>query len=113
MFYYISDLNGAFGPPKRIMREREVERVLCTQVRKAGGLCLKFVSPGWNGAPDRVCLFPGGRMVFVEVKAPGQRARPLQEARHRQLKKLGFVVQVLDNTEDIATFIERYSASGK
>ena len=91
------------------MRERDVERALVTHVKKAGGLCLKFVSPGWSGAPDRLVLFPGGLVCFVEVKAPGQRPRPLQRARHSQLKKLGFMVEVLDDPEEIPALIERIS----
>ena len=82
-----------------MVRERDVERALIRQVRKAGGLCLKFVSPGWDGAPDRVCLWPGGRITFVELKAPGKKPRPLQIRRIEQLRELGFEVTVVDNLE--------------
>ena len=95
------------------MRERDVERALAAGVKKAGGLCLKFVSPGWAGAPDRMVLFPGGKICFVEVKAPGQRPRPLQEARHGQLKKLGFMVVVLDDPGDIPDIIESMKGGGQ
>ncbi len=81
------------------VREKEIERVLINAVRKAGGLCLKFVSPGWSGAPDRLCLWPGGRLVFVEVKRPGERLRPLQERRAEQLRRMGFDVRVVDSKE--------------
>ena len=82
-----------------MVRERDVERALIRQVRKAGGLCLKFVSPGWDGAPDRVCLWPGGRIMFVELKAPGKKPRPLQIRRIEQLRELGFEVLVVDSLE--------------
>ena len=82
-----------------MVRERDVERALIRQVRKAGGLCLKFVSPGWDGAPDRVCLWPGGRITFVELKAPGKKPRPLQIRRIEQLRELGFEVLVVDSLE--------------
>lgn len=82
-----------------MVRERDVERALIRQVRKAGGLCLKFVSPGWDGAPDRVCLWPGGRITFVELKAPGKKPRPLQIRRIEQLRELGFEVTVVDSLE--------------
>ena len=90
------------------IRERDVERALVAQVRKTGGMCLKFVSPGWSGAPDRICLFPGGKMAFVELKAPGKRARPLQVKRHSQLKALGFEVNVIDGKEGIDRLIAKY-----
>ena len=66
-----------------------------------GGLALKFISPGYDGVPDRIVLFPGGRIAFVEVKAPGKTLRPLQVRRKRQLESLGFKVYVLDAAEQI------------
>ena len=67
---------------------------------------MKFISPGWSGAPDRLCLFPGGRLVFVEIKRPGERPRPLQEARHRALRSMGFKIVVLDDPGRITSFLE-------
>lgn len=81
------------------MREKEVEKYLIRAVRKTGGLCLKFISPGWSGAPDRICLWPGGRIAFVEVKRPGERLRPLQERRAEELRELGFNVCVVDSLQ--------------
>ena len=60
------------------MRERDVEQNLVQAVRRTGGIAPKFVSPGLNGVPDRLVLFPGGKIAFVELKAPGQTLRPLQ-----------------------------------
>ena len=91
-----------------LIRERDVERALFAQVRKVGGLCLKFISPGWSGAPDRLCLFPGGKICFAELKAPGKRARPLQVKRHEQLRALGFEVVVIDGKEGINGLIAKY-----
>lgn len=86
------------------MREKEVEQALIREIRKAGGLCLKFISPGWSGAPDRLCLWPHGVMKFVEVKAPGRKPRPLQERRADQLRRMGFEVAVIDSKEAAAQF---------
>ena len=80
--------------------ERDVERALIRAVRKAGGMCLKFVSPGYAGVPDRLCLLPGGRVFFAEVKRPGGKPRPLQLKRHSELRKLGFEVYVIDSKEE-------------
>ncbi|MGF7049132.1 Holliday junction resolvase [Paenibacillus sp. DS2015] len=79
------------------MLESTLERKLVNRVRSQGGQCLKFTSPGTSGVPDRICLFPGGRVVFVEMKAPGEKARPLQLKRHRELQALGFDVRVIDS----------------
>ena len=82
-------------------REREVERRLVEEVRKRGGKALKFVSPGHGGVPDRIVLLPHGRMGFVEVKAPGEKPRPLQVRVFGWLRKLGFIVEVVDSETDI------------
>ena len=81
------------------MRESTVERELVTEAKKRGGFALKFVSPGLDGVPDRLVLFPGGRLAFVELKAPGKKMRPLQVRRAEQLRALGFRVYCVDNKE--------------
>ena len=83
------------------MLVRTIEQRLVEAVRKAGGLCPKFVSPGWDGVPDRIVLLPGGKMGFVELKAPGQKLRPLQRRRREQLERLGFRVFVIDGVAQI------------
>ena len=90
-----------------MIREREIEAFLRKMVTKQGGLCLKFVSPGWEGAPDRIILFPGGKIFFVEVKRPGERPRPLQLKRHEELRKLGFSVYVIDGKEQVRDLIQQ------
>ena len=88
------------------MREKIIEQKLVTAVKKHGGICPKFVSPGFDGMPDRLVLLPHGRFAFVEVKAPGEKPRPLQMARHRLLSRLGFRVYVLDSEEQIGGIID-------
>ena len=83
------------------MREKIIEEKLKKAVKEKGGLCLKFVSPGFDGVPDRIILMPGGIMAFAELKAPGKKLRPLQERRKRQLESLGFSVFCIDNTKCI------------
>ena len=83
------------------MRERDVEKSLVRAVKRRGGMCPKFVSPGLDGVPDRIILMPGARIAFAEMKAPGKKMRPLQVKRKRQLESLGFRVYCIDNTEQI------------
>ena len=87
------------------MRESFIEEKLTKVVRQNGGVCWKFTSPGTAGVPDRIILMPEGRIVFVEVKAPGEEPRKLQISRHRLLRRLGFKVYVLDTLEDIEKII--------
>ena len=88
------------------MRENAVERRLTREVKKRGGLAPKFVSPGLDGVPDRLVLFPGGRFAFVELKAPGKTMRPLQVHRANQLIALGFRVYCVDRSEQIGDVLD-------
>jgi len=85
--------------------EQEIEKQLVRAVKNMGGRAVKFMSPGFDGMPDRLVLLPGGRCGFVEVKAPGKRPRALQVVRHEMLKELGFKVYVLDAKEQIEEII--------
>ena len=78
------------------MRESKIETNLRNKVAKLGGLCFKFVSPGFTGVPDRQVLLPGGIFFYVELKAPGKSLSPRQRYVKRQLEILGFVVYVID-----------------
>ena len=88
------------------MKEKIIERKLVDAVRDMGGFALKFVSPGFDGMPDRIVLLPGSKVAFVEVKSPGKKPRPLQITRHELLRKLGFKVFVLDDAANIKTILE-------
>lgn len=88
------------------MREKQIEHTLVMAVKAAGGMCPKLVSPGTDGMPDRMILLPKGHIGFVEVKAPGKKPRPLQERRHKQLRKLGFKVFILDGREQIPEILK-------
>lgn len=81
------------------MRERDIERRFRDLIRKAGGMALKLVCPGFDGMPDRIVLMPGGRILFAEIKRPGAVPGPLQAARHRMLRDMGFQVFVIDSLE--------------
>ena len=81
--------------------EKHLERRLVSAVRAAGGIAPKFTSPGFDGMPDRLLLFPGGKIAFVEVKQRGKKPTPLQAARHGLLRRLGVKVYVMDDGEQI------------
>lgn len=88
------------------MLEKSVEQKLVAAVKQLGGIAPKFVSPGFDGVPDRLILLPGGRMGFVECKAPGKTLRPLQVQRKRQLEALGFSVYCVDRIEQIGGVLD-------
>ena len=91
--------------------EKQIEQSLVKAVKNMGGICPKFVSPGLGGMPDRIVLLPGGHMAFVEVKASGRKPRPLQMARHRLLRALGFKVYVLDDPARIGEILDEIQST--
>ena len=93
------------------MREKQIEQKFVQAVRKSGGLCLKFVSPNFDGMPDRLILLPGSKIGFAELKAPGKKPRQLQIARHKTLMELAFRVYVIDSVERIGETIDEIQSS--
>jgi hypothetical protein len=87
-----------------LLLEKQIEATLVRRVKELGGLCEKFVSPGRRSVPDRIITLPGGRIVFVELKAPGKRPTELQERDHARRRALGCEVRLIDNTEDARAF---------
>ena len=88
------------------MREKQIEQKLVKTTKNMEGIAPKFVSPGFDGMPDRIVLLPGGHIGFVEVKAPGEKPRPLQLSRHGLLRRLGFKVFVLDDEQQIGGLLD-------
>ena len=93
-----------------LMREKTIEHKLMLAARQLGGLAPKFTSPGFAGMPDRLILLPGGRLAFVEVKAPGRQMQPLQVKRKRQLESLGFSVYCIDDPDQIGGVLDEIRA---
>lgn len=93
------------------MREKYIEQQLALEVKRRGGVCPKWVSPGFAGAPDRLVFLPDGKFGMVEVKAPGEKPRPLQKSRHRLLSKLGFKVFVLDDPKKIGGILNEIQST--
>ena len=88
------------------MREKEIEQALVSEAKARGGICPKWVAPGFDGVPDRIVLLPESHIGFVEVKAPGEKPRALQLARHRLLERLGFHTYILDGKEQIGGILD-------
>lgn len=81
--------------------EKLIERKLVEHVKTNGGLCIKLLCDQFIGLPDRLCLLPNQKAVFVEVKTTGQKPRKIQALVHNKLKALGFRVEVIDSVEQI------------
>ena len=88
------------------MLEREIEKVLVSEVKKLGGRAYKWVSPGNDGVPDRIVLFPDMPPVFVELKTEHGKLSPLQKVQVERLRKLGQDVCVVYGIDGLSQFFQ-------
>lgn len=98
----------------KVLKKREfvVEDYLKEKVEQIGGRCYKFVSPGYDGMPDRLILYRGG-VVFIECKKKGKKPRKLQEIRLREIMDQRIPAYVIDSKEQVDDLIARLSACGR
>lgn len=86
--------------------ERSLKRVVENDMK---GMCVKLLSQHMTGLPDRLCLLPGGKAFFVEVKTTGKKPRKIQDFVHQKLRSLGFQVYVLDSSQVLRTILDDYT----
>lgn len=87
------------------MRESRIEKELRNFMIKIGGLSLKWTSPGTNGVPDRICFFPDGRVVFVELKCKTGKLSSQQLAVQKMLSELGHNVFNIKSILGLSSFM--------
>lgn len=75
------------------MREAALEKKIKARIEKEGGLCFKWVSPGFTGVPDRIAILPAGRLAFIEVKRPG-----LKDGRTPRQKRVAQMLEARGQT---------------
>lgn len=88
------------------MLEKDIEKILVTEVKKLGGRAYKWVSPGNDGVPDRIVILPGIRPVFVELKAESGKLSALQKVQIKRLLDMGQDVKVLKGIREAEQFLE-------
>lgn len=88
------------------MKESTIEARLVREVKKRGGLCYKFTSPGSPGVPDRIVILPSGVTVYVELKTEIGRLAKIQKWQIEELRKRGAVVRVLKGMDQVLAFLE-------
>lgn len=89
-----------------MMKEKEIEKILVDEVRKLGGRAYKFVSPGNDGVPDRIVIFPDGRPIFTELKTDTGKLSALQSMQLKRLDDLGQYTRVIRGIAGLRAFFE-------
>lgn len=95
------NINKNINRINKTEKESDIEKALRDTVREAGGRAFKWVSPGNRGVPDRVVVMPGGKVAFIELKAPGKKPTKLQLLQHKRLTSMGCRVYVVDGISQI------------
>lgn len=90
----------------KIDSEKDIEFKLVQEVKARKGMCIKLLCDQLTGLPDRLCLLPGGKIAFVEVKTTGKKPKPIQAYIHSRIRLLGFRVEVIDTIEGVEDFIK-------
>ena len=88
------------------MLEKTIEAYLVQKVKEIGGIAYKFTSPQRRSVPDRLCLFPYGLMIFVEVKAPKKLPTEAQAREILRLQVMGFSAITVSSKEQVWALIE-------
>ena len=88
-----------------IESEKLLERKLNRLVVERGGWSIKLLSNLVTGLPDRVCLLPGGRIFFAEIKTTNKNPTKIQLLVHRKIEALGFRVLIIKRSEDIKSIV--------
>ena len=86
-------------------REKQLEKYLRLRIEERGGVCLKFVSPGQDGVPDRVVVMPGGRVYFVELKTQTGKLSRIQKYQLKRLCDLHQICSVIYGKEGVKAFL--------
>lgn len=91
--------------------EKSIENVLRKAMEDEGGVCLKWTCPGHRGVPDRMILFPGGVIAFVELKRPGAKVKAggLQEWWREKLASFGFSCYEISTAEQAQQLVLQLS----
>ena len=89
------------------MLEKEIEAWLNKKIKELGGLSFKFVSPNNPGVPDRIYIFPGGRVYFVELKTEIGQMSNIQKWQRKRFEDMGCRFYLVKGMEQAREFVKQ------
>lgn len=78
----------------RLIKEDTVEDYFVNQFKDAFPDAQVHKYEARRSEPDRICLMPGPRTIFVELKRPGKDLRPEQVRAFKRLHNMGYEAYV-------------------
>lgn len=91
--------------------EKSIEQYLVKRTKGIGGKAYKFVSPGNAGVPDRIVIFPNGRVAFVELKCAAGKISAAQKNQIAKLKALNQTVRVIYSKDEVDNLIAEFGGT--
>lgn len=89
------------------MLESTIEKKVVAYCNQHGLVTYKFTSPNNRGVPDRIILGHSS-ILFLELKAPGQRPSLLQQREHRRISETGHYVLTADSYDTAVGYISTF-----
>ncbi len=81
------------------LEKKLVQDPVVRWAKEHGIVCIRFTPKGDVGWPDHIFIVPAtGRVLWMEFKAPGEVAKPVQKYRHDQLRSAKQNVYVIDSS---------------
>lgn len=89
--------------------ESDIEEKVGKYAKNLGWWHRKFTSPANRSVPDRI-FAKNGRVFFIEFKRKGKEASDAQADEHKDMRKQGLTVYVVDNVVDGNRIIDEENA---
>lgn len=86
-------------------READIEADIWRRARSRGWFVAKLMVCNINGMPDRI-LHRRGYTIYMEMKKVGEPPTRQQTLRHKELRKAGIPVHVVDTREDAYAILD-------
>lgn len=83
--------------------ESSVQKGIITLLKSAGWVVDKPVSRSHNGFPD-ITAYKDGKTIFIEVKRPGGKTKPIQDYWINKLKNMGFDAYVIESPKQLKDY---------
>lgn len=89
------------------MLESQIQRrVLNYLATFRDSMAIKIIRTNTNGTPDVVFMWKG-KCIWIELKRPGQKPRPLQQAVARRITRAGCSVYTATSIKDVKEIIRK------
>lgn len=88
--------------------EGDIEKRFVREAKKLGCMTRKLNGVGYRDWPDRLVMVPGGAIIFIEFKRPGEPLRESQASLHEDAAAIGHDWNVCDSWEHAINIVRQH-----